>query len=82
MKTSFQGRILKAGLGAWVAAGVMAAGLVAGCADKSSSTLAASKPLAPPSYQDPVPPKFFMPNTNPSMIRPAPPQPIGSVPEV
>jgi len=54
----------------------------AGCADEKRSSGGASKPLAPPSYQDPVAPAIPEPNTNASMSPlpysgPAPIQYIG-----
>ena len=60
-----------------VALAILAAGLLAGCADKNSATGAESKPLAPPTYKEPVAPTIPQPNTNPSMNhQPPPPLPF------
>jgi len=67
------------GVGVFLAAG-MVAGALTGCADEKRSSGAASKPLAPPSYQDPVAPAIPEPNTNASMSQPEPAQQQFSTP--
>ena len=52
-------------VGVFLMAGLLAMGW-AGCADEKNSTVAASKPLAPPSFKDPVAPTIPEPNTNPT----------------
>ena len=62
--------ILKAGVFARTGLGVVAMGMMAGCASENG------KPLPPPSQNEPVPPKIPEPNTDPSVNhqQPLPPQ--------